>query len=43
MMINPVVKKRHILEEIVWHKRQEIAQMRQELPLAALQYRKSVV
>lgn len=28
---------RHILEEIVWHKKQEVAQMRQELPLASLQ------
>ncbi len=28
---------RHILDEIVWHKKQEVAQMRQELPLAALQ------
>ncbi|MUG92134.1 indole-3-glycerol phosphate synthase TrpC [Scytonema sp. UIC 10036] len=31
------VRPRHILEEIVWHKRQEVAQMRQELPLASLQ------
>ncbi|MCC5661231.1 indole-3-glycerol phosphate synthase TrpC [Nostoc sp. XA010] len=28
---------RHILEEILWHKKQEVAQMRQELPLASLQ------
>lgn len=31
------VRPRHILEEIVWYKRQEVAQMRQELPLATLQ------
>ncbi len=31
------VRPRHILEEIVWHKRQEVAQMRQELPLVSLQ------
>jgi indole-3-glycerol phosphate synthase len=31
------VRPRHILEEIVWHKKQEVAQMRQELPLASLQ------
>ncbi|NMG10964.1 indole-3-glycerol phosphate synthase TrpC [Brasilonema sp. UFV-L1] len=31
------VRPRHILEEIVWYKRQEVAQMRQELPLAILQ------
>ncbi|ARV62706.1 indole-3-glycerol phosphate synthase [Nostocales cyanobacterium HT-58-2] len=33
----PNVRPRHILEEIVWDKRQEIAQMRQELPLATVQ------
>jgi len=37
MMINPVAKVHRILEEIVRHKRQEVAQMRQELPLDALQ------
>ncbi|MBW4592901.1 MAG: indole-3-glycerol phosphate synthase TrpC [Brasilonema angustatum HA4187-MV1] len=31
------VRPRHILEEIVWYKKQEVAQMRQELPLATLQ------
>jgi indole-3-glycerol phosphate synthase len=31
------VRPRHILEEIVWHKKQEVAQMRQDLPLATLQ------
>ncbi|KYC41754.1 indole-3-glycerol phosphate synthase [Scytonema hofmannii PCC 7110] len=31
------VRPRHILEEIVWYKRQEVAQMRQELPLVSLQ------
>ncbi|KAB8332091.1 indole-3-glycerol phosphate synthase TrpC [Scytonema tolypothrichoides VB-61278] len=31
------VRPRHILEEIVWHKKQEVAQMRQDLPLANLQ------
>ncbi|MBP5973550.1 indole-3-glycerol phosphate synthase TrpC [Brasilonema sp. CT11] len=31
------VRPRHILEEIVWYKNQEVAQMRQELPLATLQ------
>ncbi|MEH1900434.1 MAG: indole-3-glycerol phosphate synthase TrpC [Nostoc sp.] len=36
-MINQVVTSRHILEEIVLHKRQEVAQMQQELPLASLQ------
>lgn len=36
-MINQVVTSRHILEEIVLHKRQELAQMQQELPLASLQ------
>ncbi|MBC1221937.1 indole-3-glycerol phosphate synthase TrpC [Nostoc sp. UCD121] len=36
-MINQVATSRHILEEIVLHKRQEVAQMQQELPLASLQ------
>jgi indole-3-glycerol phosphate synthase len=36
-MTNQVVTSRHILEEIVLHKRQEVAQMQQELPLASLQ------
>jgi indole-3-glycerol phosphate synthase len=31
------VRPRHILEEIVWYKKQEVAQMRQEVPLATLQ------
>ncbi|NMG19991.1 indole-3-glycerol phosphate synthase TrpC [Brasilonema bromeliae] len=31
------VRPRHILEEIVWYKKQEVAQMRQDLPLATLQ------
>lgn len=35
-MTNQVAPPRHILEEIVLHKRQEVAQMQQELPLAAL-------
>lgn len=35
-MINQVAPPRHILEEIVLHKRQEVAQMQQELPLASL-------
>jgi len=35
-MINQVTTSRHILEEIVSHKRQEVAQMQQELPLASL-------
>lgn len=35
-MINQVAPPRHILEEIVLHKRQEVAQMVQELPLASL-------
>lgn len=33
----PVAIHRHILEEIVLHKRQEVAQMQQKLPLTALQ------
>jgi indole-3-glycerol phosphate synthase len=36
-MINQVATSRHILEEIVLHKRQEVAQMQQEFPLASLQ------
>lgn len=28
---------RHILDEIVWHKKQEVAQMQQDLPIGALQ------
>ncbi|MEH2414527.1 indole-3-glycerol phosphate synthase TrpC [Nostoc sp.] len=36
-MINQVVTSRHILEEIVLHKKKEVAQMQQELPLASLQ------
>lgn len=35
-MTNQVATSRHILEEIVSHKRQEVAQMQQELPLASL-------
>jgi len=35
-MINQVTTSRHILEEIVSHKKQEVAQMQQELPLASL-------
>ncbi|MGF2037124.1 MAG: indole-3-glycerol phosphate synthase TrpC [Nostoc sp. CmiVER01] len=35
-MTKQVAPPRHILEEIVLHKRQEVAQMQQELPLAAL-------
>ncbi|WP_298910903.1 indole-3-glycerol phosphate synthase TrpC [uncultured Nostoc sp.] len=35
-MINRVAPPRHILEEIVLHKRQEVAQMQQKLPLASL-------
>jgi len=36
-MTNPVALSRHILEDIVLHKKQEVAQMQQELPLASLQ------
>jgi len=36
-MIKQVTTSRHILEEIVLHKRQEVAQMQQEFPLADLQ------
>ncbi|BAY16930.1 indole-3-glycerol phosphate synthase [Anabaenopsis circularis NIES-21] len=36
-MTKQVVSPRHILEEIVWHKQQEVAQMQQELPLTAVQ------
>ncbi|MBN3887224.1 MAG: indole-3-glycerol phosphate synthase TrpC [Nostoc sp.] len=35
-MTNQVATSRHILEEIVSHKKQEVAQMQQELPLATL-------
>ncbi|MEH2171425.1 indole-3-glycerol phosphate synthase TrpC [Nostoc sp.] len=35
-MTNQVAPSRHILEEIVSHKRQEVAQMQQKLPLASL-------
>ncbi|AUB34942.1 trpC, indole-3-glycerol phosphate synthase [Nostoc flagelliforme CCNUN1] len=35
-MTNQVAPPRHILEEIVLHKRQEVAQMQQELPLISL-------
>lgn len=35
-MTNQFAPPRHILEEIVLHKRQEVAQMQQELPLASL-------
>ncbi|MEH2170854.1 MAG: indole-3-glycerol phosphate synthase TrpC [Nostoc sp.] len=35
-MTNRVAPPRHILEEIVLHKRQEVARMQQELPLASL-------
>ncbi|MEH2163821.1 MAG: indole-3-glycerol phosphate synthase TrpC [Nostoc sp.] len=36
-MTNQVATSRHILEEIVLHKRQEVAQMQQEFSLASLQ------
>jgi indole-3-glycerol phosphate synthase len=35
-MTNQVTTSRHILEEIVSHKRQEVAQMQQQLPLVSL-------
>ncbi|MFN6569995.1 indole-3-glycerol phosphate synthase TrpC [Dendronalium sp. ChiSLP03b] len=35
-MPNPASSIRHILDEIVWHKKQEVAQMQKELPLAFL-------
>ncbi len=35
----PDAAPRHILEEIVWHKETEVAQMRQRLPLVELQHR----
>ncbi|MEH2177787.1 indole-3-glycerol phosphate synthase TrpC [Nostoc sp.] len=35
-MTNQVAPSRHILEDIVSHKRQEVAKMQQELPLASL-------
>jgi indole-3-glycerol phosphate synthase len=36
-MNKQIASPRHILKEIVWHKKQEVAQMQQELPLASLQ------
>ncbi|RCJ25774.1 indole-3-glycerol phosphate synthase [Nostoc sp. ATCC 43529] len=36
-MINPVIHRCHILEEIVLHKKQEVAQMQQEFSLAFLE------
>ncbi|MBW4689480.1 MAG: indole-3-glycerol phosphate synthase TrpC [Komarekiella atlantica HA4396-MV6] len=36
-MNKQIASPRHILEEIVWHKKQEVAQMQQELPLTSLQ------
>ena len=33
----PEASPRHILEEIVWHKQQEVSQMREKMPLAELQ------
>ena len=36
-MSKPASTKRHILEEIVWQKKQEVAKMRQEMPLIAIQ------
>ncbi|MBD2515860.1 indole-3-glycerol phosphate synthase TrpC [Nostoc sp. FACHB-973] len=36
-MIKQITRPRHILEEIVLHKKQEVARMQQELPLASLQ------
>lgn len=41
-MINQVAPPPHILEEIVLHKRQEVAQMQQELPLASLRQQLNV-
>lgn len=35
--VTPDAKPRHILEEIVWHKEQEVAQMQADLPLVELQ------
>ncbi|MFS0516042.1 indole-3-glycerol phosphate synthase TrpC [Nostoc sp. UIC 10607] len=35
-MTNQVTTSRHILEDIVLHKRQEVAQMQQEMPLSSL-------
>jgi len=34
---------RHILEEIVWHKQQEVAVMSEQLPLADLKLQVSLV
>lgn len=36
-MNQQIASPRHILEEIVWYKKQEVAQMQQELPLTSLQ------
>jgi len=36
-MTNQVAPPRHILDEIVLHKQQEVAQLQQELPLSSLQ------
>lgn len=36
-VLTPDAKPRHILEEIVWHKETEVAQLREQLPLADLQ------
>ncbi|MBD2564131.1 MULTISPECIES: indole-3-glycerol phosphate synthase TrpC [Nostoc] len=38
-MTNQVTTSRHILEDIVLHKRQEVAQMQQEMPLSSLRQR----
>ncbi|MEN9203836.1 MAG: indole-3-glycerol phosphate synthase TrpC [Thermostichus sp. DG_1_6_bins_120] len=35
--VSPDAKPRHILEEIVWHKEQEVERQRQQLPLKQLQ------
>ena len=37
-MLAADVNPRHILEEIVWHKEQEVAQMQAQMPLLALQH-----
>ncbi|WP_193194585.1 indole-3-glycerol phosphate synthase TrpC [Nostoc sp. MG11] len=36
-MNKQIASPRHILEEIVWYKKQEVSQMQQELPLTSLQ------
>ncbi|MBN4005795.1 indole-3-glycerol phosphate synthase TrpC [Nostoc sp. LPT] len=41
-MTNQVVTSRHILEDIVSHKKQEVAKMQQELPLASLRQQLNV-